>query len=171
LHAALAEFPGELQPLLGIREWLGRLLDELQPAPWLSTIDIELLRASLDELTPRVFDSSHPAQPLHGDAGLGNLLQTDKGLLWNDLEDVCTGPVAWDVAGLVVSARARGQTDAFIEEVLDAYGDPPVDELSDFVAADELYATIWQSYDAQRRPQAEGRAAERVARWRERSAR
>jgi hypothetical protein len=171
LHAALAEFPGELEPLLGIREWLGRLLDELQPAPWLSSIDIESLRASLFELTPRVFDSSQPAQPVHGDAGIGNLLRTDKGLLWNDLEDVCTGPVAWDVAGLVVSARARGQTDAFIEEVLDAYGGPHVDELSDFIAADELYATIWQSYDAQRRPQAEGRAAARVARWRERSAR
>ena len=171
LHAALAEFPGELEPLLGIRDWLGRLLDELQPAPWLSSIDIESLRASLFELTPRVFDSSQPAQPVHGDAGIGNLLRTDKGLLWNDLEDVCTGPVAWDVAGLVVSARARGQTDAFIEEVLDAYGDPHVDGLSDFIAADELYATIWQSYDAQRRPQAEGRAAAGVARWRERSAR
>jgi hypothetical protein len=171
LHAALAEFAGELEPLLGIREWLERLLDELQPAPWLSSIDIESLRASLYELTPRVFDSSQPAQALHGDAGIGNLLRTDKGLLWNDLEDVCTGPVAWDVAGVVVSAGARGASDAFIEELLCAYGGPHVDELSDFIAADELYTTIWQSYEAQRHQQAEGRAAARVARWRERSAR
>lgn len=151
LHAALAEFAGELEPLMRIKEWLELLLDELQPAPWLSSTDIESLRASLYELTPRVFDSSHPAQALHGDAGIGNLLRTDKGLLWNDLEDVCTGPVAWDVAGLVGSARARGQGDAFVEEVLDAYGSPDLEELSDFIAADELYTTIWQSYDAQRR--------------------
>jgi Ser/Thr protein kinase RdoA (MazF antagonist) len=118
-----------------------------------------------------VFDSTQPAQALHGDAGIGNLLRTDEGLLWNDLEDVCTGPVAWDVAGVVTSARARGASDAFIEEILDAYGGPRVDELADFIAADELYTTIWQSYDAQRRPQAEEAAAARVARWRERNAR
>jgi len=156
LHAALAEFAGELESLVSIQRWLERLLDELQPAPWLSSVDIESLRASLYELTPRVFDSSQPAQALHGDAGIGNLLRTDKGLLWNDLEDVCTGPIAWDVAGLVGSARARGQSDAFVEEILDAYGGPQLNELSDFIAADELYVTIWQSYDAQRR-------------WRERS--
>ena len=171
LHAALAEFAGELEPLLGIREWLGSLLDELQPAPWLASTDIESLRANLHALTPRVFHPSQPAQALHGDTGLGNVLSTDKGLLWNDLEDVCTGPVAWDVAGLLVSARARGQSDAFIEEVLDAYGGPRIGELSDFIAAHELYTTIWQSHDAQRRPHTEERAAAGVAHWRERSAR
>jgi hypothetical protein len=148
LHAALAEFTGELEPLLGIREWLGRLLDELEPSPWL---DIESLRGGLHELTPRVFDPPQPAQALHGDTGLTNVLRTDSGLLWNDLEDVCSGPVEWDVAGLVVSARARGQSDAFVDELLDAYGGPRRDELSDFIAAHELYTTIWQSYDAGRR--------------------
>jgi Phosphotransferase enzyme family len=156
LHAALAGFAGHLEPLLSTREGIERLLDELRPAPGLSSTDIESLRAGLYELTPRVFDSSQPAQALHGDAGLGNLLRTDAGLVWNDLEDVCTGPVAWDVAGVVVGARARGASDAYVEEVLDAYGGPRVDELSDFIAADELYTTIWRSYEAQRRSQAEG---------------
>jgi Ser/Thr protein kinase RdoA (MazF antagonist) len=151
LHAALAEFPGDLEPLLATQQWLERLLDGLQPAPALSSADIESLRASLHELTPRVFDAPDPAQALHGDSGLGNVLRTDQGLLWNDLEDVCTGPVAWDVAGLVVSARYRGRSDGFIDELLDAYGGPRLDELSDFIAAHELYTTIWQSYDAQRR--------------------
>jgi hypothetical protein len=171
LHAALAEFEGELEPLMGIHENIERLLGELQPAAWLSSTDIESLRDGLHELTPRVFDSPRPAQPLHGDAGIGNLLRTGGGLLWNDFEDVCSGPVEWDVAGLVVSARIRGQGDAFIEEVLDAYGGPRVDELSDFIAADELNMTVWQSHDAQRRPEAEERASARVARWRERRAR
>jgi hypothetical protein len=148
LHAALAEFAGELEPLRGIQQWLERLLDELRPAPGLSSTDIESLRAGLHELTPRVFDSSQPAQALHGDTGISNLLRTDKGLLWNDFEDVCSGPVEWDVAGLVSSARARGHGEAFIAEVLQAYGGPRLDELSDFIAAHELYATIWQSYAA-----------------------
>lgn len=144
LHAALAEFTGELDSLLGIRDWLERLLDKLQPAP-------QSLRAALHELTPRVFDSPQPAQALHGDAGIGNLLRTDSRLLWNDLEDVCRGPVEWDVAGVVASARSRGQGDAYVEELLDAYGGPQLDELADFIAAHELYTAIWQSYDVQRR--------------------
>jgi hypothetical protein len=152
LHEALAEFTGELEPLLGIQRGLERFLDELQPTPSLSATDIRSLRASLHELIPRVFDSSEPAQALHGDMGIGNVLLTDDGPLWNDLEDVCTGPVAWDVAGLVTSARARGQSEAFVEELLHAYGGPHVDDLADFITAHELYVTIWQSYVAQHRP-------------------
>jgi Phosphotransferase enzyme family len=134
LHGALADFTGGLESLLAIQKWL----DGLQPAPE--------LRARLHELTPLVFDSSQPAQALHGDTGITNVLRTDRGLLWNDLEDVCTGPVAWDVAGLVVSARARGQSEAFVDELLDAYGGPRLDELSDFIAAHELYTAIWRSF-------------------------
>jgi hypothetical protein len=150
LHAALAEYTGELDPLLGVQAWLARLLDELRPTASLSAGDIEALRARLSELTPIVFDSSAPAQSLHGDTGLSNLLRTDGGLLWNDLEDVCFGPVAWDVAGLVSSARARGADDGFVDEMLDAYGGVRIQELSDFIAAHELYTAIWQAHDAQR---------------------
>ena len=131
LHSALAEYAGELEPLIGIRDWLAGL----DPAPE--------LRARLDELTPLVFDSPLPAQALHGDAGVGNLLRTGAGLLWNDLEDVCTGPVEWDVAGVVTSARTRGAGEEYVEELLEAYGG--AGELSDFIAAHELYTAIWQS--------------------------
>lgn len=74
----------------------------------------------LDALTPTVFESPLPAQAIHADASMSNVLYTDSGLLWNDLEDVCRGPVAWDVAGLVASARARGYGETFIEELLAA---------------------------------------------------
>ena len=84
-------------------------------------------------------------QALHGHTGLTNVLRTDSGLLWNDLEDVCSGPVEWDVAGLVVSARLRGQSEAFVGEFLDAYDGPQLEELADFIAAHELYTTIWQA--------------------------
>ena len=108
LHAALTDFPGELGQLSDVRDWLDRLDAELHPSPRLSARDRDLLRAHLQELTPTVFESPLRVQAIHGDASISNLLRTDSGLIWNDLEDACIGPVHWDVAGLIVEARARG---------------------------------------------------------------
>jgi hypothetical protein len=170
LHAALADFPGALAPLSGIRDWLEQLLDELRPSSVLTREDIDSLRVELEALTPAVFESSLPAQALHGDASMSNLLRTDIGLVWNDLEDVCAGPVAWDVAGLVASASARGQSAKFSEQLLAAYGDPGVKGLETFLEAHALYDIVWQASEARRRPRAMKRAAASLARWRERRA-
>jgi hypothetical protein len=167
LHAALAGFPGDLAPLSETRDWLERLLAELRPSPSLTRQDVDWLRVKLDALTPAVFESSLPVQALHGDVSMSNLLRTDSGLVWNDLEDVCAGPVAWDVSGLVTSARARGQSPAFIEEMLAAYGDPGVEDLEAFLEAHALYEVVWQAFEGRRRPRAMQRAAARLALWRE----
>jgi len=135
LHTALADFSDELAPLSEIRDWLERLLAELRPSPVLTRQDIDWLGSQLEALTPAVFESSLPARALHGDASLSNLLRTDRGLVWNDLEDVCAGPVAWDVSGLVTSARARGHSATFTEELLAAYGDPGVETFEAFLEA------------------------------------
>ena len=168
LHAALAAFPGDLAPLSEIRDWLERLLAELRPSPPLTQRDIDGLRLELDELTPQVFESSLPAQALHGDASMSNLLRTDSGLVWNDLEDVCTGPVAWDIAGLVASASARGRGGNVTEALLAGYGDPGVEGLEAFLEAHALYDIVWQASEARRRPQAMKRAAAGLALWRDR---
>jgi hypothetical protein len=133
LHAALADFPGDLPPLSGIRDWLA----ELRPAP--------ALARRLEELTPAVWESSLPAQALHGDVSLGNVLRTGRGLRWNDLEDVCLGPVAWDVAGLIASARGRGKGEEFLDELLAGYGEP-VEGLEAFLEAHALYEAIWGAF-------------------------
>jgi hypothetical protein len=146
LHAALAGFPGDLAPLSGIRDWLTRLLGELRPSDALSLPDIDRLHGRLEALAPVVFESSLPAQALHGDASIGNLLRADTGLLWNDLEDVCTGPVEWDVSSLVTSASARGKSAQFIDELLAGYGAPGNDGLEPFLAAHAVYDVIWQAY-------------------------
>lgn len=163
LHAALAGFAGDLAPLGAIRGWLERLLAGLRPAPPLTTADIDWLRRELDALTPAVFESPLPAQALHGDVSLSNLLRVGGDLVWNDLEDVCAGPVAWDVAGLVASARARGHGVAFVDALLDAYGDPGVDDLEPFLDAHAVYDVIWQAHEARRRPRAIERAAAGLA--------
>ena len=165
LHASLAGFQGELAPVSEIRDWLGRLLAELRPSDSLTREDIEWLGMTLDALTPAVFESSLPAQALHGDVAVSNLLHTDSGLVWNDLEDVCVGPVAWDLAGLVSSVRARGQSAAFVEELVAAYGDPTAD-LGPFLEAHALYDVIWQASAGPDRPDAMNRAAASLARLR-----
>jgi hypothetical protein len=151
LHDALAGFPGALGPVGDVRDWLDRLLAEMQPSPRLSLQDRDLLRSRLQELTPTVFESSLHAQAIHGDASMSNLLRTDNGLIWNDLEDACVGPVHWDVAGLIVEARTRGASEAFVADFLRAYGGLELEELDDFIAAHLLYTTVWQAFAAQRR--------------------
>jgi hypothetical protein len=170
LHAALADFPGDLAPLSEVRDWLARLLAELRRSRVLTPQDIDWLRFQMQALTPTVFESTLPAQALHGDASMSNLLRTDSRLVWNDLEDVCVGPVAWDLSGLVASARARGQSAKFIEELLAAYGEPAVEGLETFLDAHALYDIVWQAFEARRRPQAMKRAAASLALWRERRA-
>jgi hypothetical protein len=168
LHAALADFPGDLAPLSEVRDWLERLLAELGPSPSLTQRDIDWLRFELDALTPAVFESSLPAQALHGDASMSNLLRTDNGLVWSDLEDVCAGPVAWDVAGLVASARARGHNEKFVKELLAAYGEPGVEGLETFLEAHALYEVVWHAFEARRRPRTLKRAEASLALLRER---
>jgi hypothetical protein len=171
LHAVLADFPGDLAPLRETRDWLERLLAELRPSSSLTQQDIDRLRSELDALTPAVFESSLPAQALHGDASMSNLLRTESGPVWIDLEDVCAGPVAWDISGLVTSARARGQSAKFIEEVLAAYGERGIEDLEAFLEAHALYEIVWQAFEARRRPRAMKRVAPSLAHWRERRAR
>jgi len=151
LHAELADFPGDLPPLSAVRDWLAHLLAELRPTPPLTQRDMDRLRFELAALTPAVFESSLPAQALHGDASMSNLLRTDGGLVWNDLEDVCVGPVAWDIAGLVASARAHGQSAKFTDEMLAAYGEPGVEDLEPFLDAHALYDIVWRAFEARRR--------------------
>jgi hypothetical protein len=167
LHEALADFPGDLPPLSGIRDWLDGLLRELRPSPSLTREDLDWLRVQLEALTPAVFESSRSVQPLHGDVSIGNLLRGAGGLLWNDFEDVCAGPVAWDVAGLVASAQVRGKSPAFSAELLAGYGDRGVEDLETFLDAHALYDVIWQAHAARRRPQALERAATGLARLRD----
>ncbi|HVE99491.1 MAG TPA: aminoglycoside phosphotransferase family protein [Mycobacteriales bacterium] len=46
-----------------------------------------------------------PRRPLHGDAHTGNLLSTPFGFLWTDFEDVCVGPVEWDLASRTIDSE------------------------------------------------------------------
>jgi hypothetical protein len=166
LHAVLSGFGGKLEPLDRVRAELARLIASLRPCAWLTDRDIDRLDSELARVTPAVFTPGSFGQPIHGDASLSNVLDTSGGVVWNDFEDVCTGPVAWDVAGLVDSAQARGESGAYIETILNAYSGPDLDQLSVFLDAHRLYGAVWQAFDAQRADRSGTAAAPpRLAWW------
>jgi hypothetical protein len=165
LHDVLAGFVGDLEPFSAIGDQIERQLSELRPCRWLSGEEIELLRSELRRLTPNVFETSAPIQPIHGDAGLSNLLHAGSQLLWNDLEDVCAGPVEWDVAGVVASALLRARSRKYLEQLLDAYGGPDLGALKAFLELDALYGAVWQAFDTQRRRPTTTAPPKLLAQW------
>ena len=71
------------------------------PAPaMLNSSDRVFLQNLYAELRTELSRYEMEIQPLHGDAHLGNVLIGASGAIWMDLDDVCVGPVEWDVASL-----------------------------------------------------------------------
>ncbi|MDT7581479.1 MAG: hypothetical protein QOK35_2743 [Pseudonocardiales bacterium] len=99
LHEALATFPGEL-PVFGPPRVdipiglaaLDRHPDALGPA------ERDRLLGAVERLRPYVADPGDTTTVLHGDVHPGNLLATGGELRWLDFEDVCRGPLGWDLA-------------------------------------------------------------------------
>ncbi|GAB3564639.1 aminoglycoside phosphotransferase family protein [Amycolatopsis endophytica] len=159
LHAALREFPGELDapgPLAEARSWIERL--DL-PAELLD----EVAEVEADLPVVRV-------RALHGDAHAGNLLATGSGPRWLDFEDTWAGPVAWDLACLAGSARLDGRA------AVAAYPDAPSpDELAPWMRLRGLFGVCWRFVIAHRFPErlpeawAELRGFKTVGGWRQRS--
>ena len=106
------------------------------------------------ELTP------YPAQPLHGDAGAGNLMAARDGWGWHDFEDTCSGPVAWDLAASTASQRLDGS------RILAAYG-TSVDAVQLAVCQQlrRLHLTVWYALYTERLPHLRSRTAELLAMW------
>ena len=101
LHAALAGYPGEL-PLLGpVHGDMPQGLDALdRHADAFTPEDAERLRAAHARLAPFAADPGDTTTVLHGDLHPGNLHATGGELRWLDFEDVCRGPVGYDLAVL-----------------------------------------------------------------------
>jgi hypothetical protein len=93
LHDELARFNGELGDFLDLWRDIERLHRRLRPTDALSPEHIDALRERLLALRGPVFESPLPAQALHGDMSLSNLLSTANGLVWSDFEDAFRGPV------------------------------------------------------------------------------
>jgi Ser/Thr protein kinase RdoA (MazF antagonist) len=151
LHDRLRPFAGELGDLRAVHGDIERLLGQLAPSDAKQDAAIASLREQLEMLRTVVFEACLPAQALHGDVSLRNLLRTPNRLVWNDFEDTFRGPVHWDVASYVGSLRIDGASEGAVQEMLAAYGWDDPRELSPFLAAQDVYDAIWRMYDQQRR--------------------
>jgi hypothetical protein len=164
LHRALRDFPGELPVLTSPLVEVPRLLDRIERQGDLQASDLVLLREAHERLAPILRSPGRPAQALHGDAHLRNLTATAGGLLWNDFEDTCSGPVHWDLA-CFCRPLSEGR-----EAALAAYGAgaPTLDELALWLEARELQGTVWLVAMSRPFPDRRPRAGEMLALWRNR---
>jgi Ser/Thr protein kinase RdoA (MazF antagonist) len=158
LHAILRLYPGvvpALAPLRDIPAFLSR------PQTRLSTSDAANLAEAHARLTAELGPASCTVQVLHGDAGAGNLMHASTGWVWHDFEDICSGPVAWDLAASTASQRLDSS------RVLGAYRDA-VDarQLAVCEQLRRLHLTVWYCLYAERLPECGQRAAELLASWR-----
>lgn len=115
LHAVLRTYPGELPMLCATDVPRGlALLDEAGDV--LTDAEADLLRTAAERLSPFLAAPGTGLQPLHGDAHPGNMVATRDGLMWIDFEDVCRGPVEWDLASMMdadaVTAHHRPDPEA-----------------------------------------------------------
>jgi Phosphotransferase enzyme family len=98
LHAALASYPGELPLLAPVHQDIPHGLAALDRHPEvLSPQERDRLLAAHERLTPFAATPENTTV-LHGDLHPGNLHATGGELRWLDFEDVCRGPVGYDLA-------------------------------------------------------------------------
>ena len=153
LHGWLADQPPAGAPLDTPLDDLAAFLDRA-PEWGLDGADRDGLRARLERLRPRL---DGELRRLHGDAHPGNLLATPSGWLWGDLEDTCSGPLAWDLACLRSTTRLDGRA------ALDAFPGAPTDaELAPWLELRRLHVAAWWQVYAAARPQHAATARERL---------
>ncbi len=119
-HKILRNFRGDLPKLGIISESLGLLGSLREKNLFLEetlTLLDQHLRNSLTAL------DSAPSQPLHGDAHLGNFMNTTSGLLLTDWEDAFLGPVEWDLASVIWNAHVHENDQIYVDAFFAAYGD------------------------------------------------
>jgi hypothetical protein len=116
-HETLRSYAEPL-PVLAI---LTEALDILARRPLFPDQTQRMLRDRLEACVEGLADL--PFQALHGDAHLGNLMNTTDGLLLADWEDAFRGPLEWDLASIIWNALILENDRAWVDALLGAYLD------------------------------------------------
>ena len=101
LHTTLSAYPGEL-PMLCADDVPRGLEVSDRSTNFLDESDTDLLRVAAERLRSIWEAPGGEVRPLHGDVHPGNLIAARGGdQVWIDFEDVCLGPVEWDLATIM----------------------------------------------------------------------
>jgi Ser/Thr protein kinase RdoA (MazF antagonist) len=84
-----------------------RLVAQRDHSPALVDADRDLLTNTLRDVTRAISDRGFAEQLLHGEPHPDNVLTTENGLLFVDLETCCRGPVEFDLAHVPVEVSER----------------------------------------------------------------
>jgi hypothetical protein len=161
-HEALEDFHGDLPEHAIFHEARAILAGRLAGGA-LEPEDAARVRRWEAALTEAIEGLDVPMQALHGDAHLGNVIQTARGPLWNDWEDTFRGPRAWDLACLHAAARAFGQDAAPVAAAAMGYGDHGDPAVLDLMIDARVYVGLaWTLVSAPNRPDGEERVRRRV---------
>ena len=98
LHAGLRKLDVPAPHFTDRVEQAQQLVASRDRTPALADADRELLGDTLRNLRRAIGDRNAAEQLLHGEPHPGNVLSTENGLLFIDLETCCRGPVEFDLA-------------------------------------------------------------------------
>lgn len=98
LHAGMAQLDVTVPHFTDRVAEAQRLVASRDRTPGLEDSDRELLSSTLRSRSRTISERSSPEQLLHGEPHSGNLLNTESGPLFIDLETCCRGPVEFDLA-------------------------------------------------------------------------
>ncbi|UXA21028.1 phosphotransferase [Mycobacterium sp. SMC-4] len=137
LHAHLADYRGALPFLAPFNQGLPEMLAALQPGDLLTAADLDRVWAEYDAMRAvlscvEAFQAAFPAvtvQPIQGDVPSHNVIRAKSGILFSDFEDICLGPVEWDIA--LLGPAANAEYDAAAAERGVRATDPAVQRLMD----------------------------------------
>ncbi len=86
-----------------------------------------------------------PTQWLHGDAHLGNVMNSAGGALWGDWAESWFGPVAWDMACLKQRHAVFGEIGQETEAAVAAYGPHDAEAADAYQSLVTLWIAAWAS--------------------------
>ena len=135
LHEEAAGFDGPLRHVGPVEE-IGRLAEVLRPL-------LPEEAARLLEMRSRLNLPDGAVQALHGDAHLGNVVLTPRGVCWLDWEESWRGPIAWDLACLAHRRATYGQIAAETDRAFAGYGPHDADAVNPWLPAVALWAGAW----------------------------
>jgi len=136
LHAALRGYQGDLPLLNPAADDLDRAIAFGVTEGLFVPDEADELRRRRDAVLAEVVAAAPDRQALHGDAFPKNSLVTDRGIVWIDFEDCCSGPIAWDHATLL----RRIDDDATATEIRRRHG---TEALDGAVALRGIQADVW----------------------------